>query len=182
MAWATGTRPKAPKIRKPTVAPTGPRALGLRRAPAVVPDPLSMDFGIGFDSMSEKLIYYACFVLLGPERPGVWRYQDPVISGIFQVARSDFAVYQGRRRTVMRVQTSFFHYGAGARKQAYDLRQRLALEQFGWRVIDLPEERFVADRTGGAAIALVKRALRGEEVDNPVTAGTSVARPTRVVR
>lgn len=179
--WSAGHRPKAPQPTRPAAAPSGPKRYGLRRDPVLLSGPFAVEFPVKFDSMPERMMYWAYFTLLGPEKYGVWRYQDPVIAGLFEVARVDFTLWRGNRRIAARVQTPIFHYGAGADKKAYDARQRLLLEMAGWIVVDIPEERFVDDKSGTAAIVIAKKSLRGEEEADPVTSGTSFGRPTRLV-
>lgn len=181
MSWSVGRRPKPPKKKGPPVAPTGPKALGLRRVPELGSGPFAVDFPIAFGSLPERMLYWAFWTLLGPERYGVWRYQDPVIAGLFELARVDFTLYVGGHKIAVRVQGEFPHYGSGAAKVAYDERQRLGLEHAGWLVVDVPSGRFENDPTGGAAIVAAKKAMRGEEEEDPRTAGTSFARPTRLV-
>lgn len=133
-----------------------------------------------FASRSEWIWYWASEKVLGPEDPDTWRYQDPAMMGATRAGstRIDF-VYYGPRRIACRIQTERFHLAVAFRKQGYDVNQRVALEQAGWNVVDVYEEQYIHDRSGQTAIILLKRVLANQEAPNPITTGTTLARPAR---
>lgn len=122
----------------------------------------------GSNSLSEWLFYCALEKELGPE--GVdWTYQSSYLGGRYMRGGAviDFVIFTPRYNIGIRIQSFYFHVSAEQEKQSSDLEQRIRLEQYGLRVIDVYEQDFIGDRTGNAARRLVRMALAGEEMPNP---------------
>lgn len=185
---------RPPRLRRPPAIPTGPRLYGVTREPERLGGPGSPPAGFvgATTSASEWVVYWALAKALGtpadPRQPPFlggegWTYQAPYNGGNDVLGGSiiDFVVYAGASRNDpllpfedvgIRVQTERFHVFASAGTQAADLDLKVGLSHV-LRVADVYEQDFIGDRSGQAAIILVKRAMAGIEAINPITGGTA---------
>ena len=175
-----GPRFRNPGVFKPkkllkAILPIGPRYLAQDYVhPQQIGGPGQPPAGFigGTNSVSEWYIYWALTKILGPEGEG-WTYQSSYLGGrrIRGGAVVDFVVFTPRYNIGLRVQTFYFHLAAGSIKQSSDLEQRIALESYGLRIVDIYEQDFIGDPTGQSAIRVVLNALNGNESANPRTYG-----------
>jgi len=155
----------------------GPRALGFTGKPPKPqggPGNPPAGFVGGTTSLTEWYVYWALTKILGPEGDS-WAYQNSYQGGRHIPGGSvvDFVVYQPMKTLLIRVQTFRFHFTLGSQKQAYDVEQYYALSDLpGYRVIDVYEQDFIDDPTGGKVLKVMIDALNGEEHANPLAFGT----------
>ncbi len=180
----------SPLPRRPTSLPTGPRIYRETKRNTIyiggpgLPPP---GFKFARNSASEWPWYWASMRVLDPDRnPRLppfyggesWKYQTqelPLFAGDFGRARStnvDFLYLLSFPPLAIRIQTYRFHQDVPSLKQEYDNRQLLALLGY-FDTIDVYEGDFLADRTGGAAIQMVRRVLGLEQTTSPLRAGTT---------
>lgn len=172
-------RPQIPKVKKQTLRPQPPQQFprvwsaeylgGPGEAPAWIITPTT--------SASEWMIYWALEKTLGPQGEGKWGYQ---ISSNNSSTIIDFVVWDRTPRIAIRVQSERYHLATLQHKHTYDRLQREMLERSGYKVIDVYEEHFLGDKTGRAAIAVTKDALKGIERPSPIRYKTGMSRPVRV--
>ncbi len=79
----------------------------------------------------------------------------------------DFVIFTPRYNIGIRIQSFYYHIAASQEKQVSDYEQRMALERYGLRIVDVYEQDYIHDLTGNAARRLVRMALAGEEMPNP---------------
>lgn len=171
-------RPNIPRVSKQTLRPQPPRQFprvhdedyvgGPGEAPAWIVTPTT--------SISEWYVYWALERILGPEGEGKWGYQ---ISSNNSATIIDFVIWDREPRLALRVQSERFHIATLQRRHTYDRLQREMLERSGYKVIELYEEHFIRDKTGRAAMAVVRDALKGRERPSPIRYKTGRARPVR---
>lgn len=179
------------QLRRPTVAPRGPRLLRLDAAPGSTnnflepPDGWSGAFP-GGASRDEWGGYHALAIIFNdpptPRKPpyvgGVnWLYQaaDPLTGGRQAVGGSisDYLIRESPitgKAMVIRLQTEFFHIMGAAEVIARDLYQKTHLSGYT-QVVDVFSQWFMGDESGAAAVATFRRALAGDESANPITFG-----------
>jgi len=110
--------------------------------------------------------------------PHAFAYQDPFEGGRIggpggQVF--DFTVFftPKGQPLVIRVQGSYWHYGADAEKQARDFNLLTRAAQF-YRIEDVWDYELMADDTGESAVKVIKAILLGFRSQSPITAGINV--------
>lgn len=151
--------------------PVGPRAL---MASLLQPQRISgcgnppAGFIGGSNSLSEWLFYCALTKELGPEGDQ-WTYQSSYLGGRYQRGGAvvDFVIFTPRYNIGVRIQSFYYHVAANTEKQVSDYEQRMALERYGLRIVDVYEQDYIHDLTGNAARRLIRLALAGEEMPNP---------------
>ncbi len=179
--------PRLPKL--PVVFATGPNVLGLRRRPGSVNGPGDPPYGFvgATTSLDEWFIYFACAkVFNDPEDPrkppffggADWGYQ--IGTGAFTRERGsaviDFLFYFNNERVALRIQTPYFHDRIDAAQQGYDLLQIIYLQKEGFRVQDVYSQDFVGDKSGQAAIIVVKEAIGRIQRPSTITSTRSTVR------
>lgn len=160
-----------------------PQSLG---GPGPVPSWFNAsNFGGGTPAADEWPIYWACLrYFKGP--PGQdWLYQTKIAASLPGGIKPDFVIIRVTPNVVMRVQSERYHQAVPFNQAVYDLEQRIALERFGYRVIDLFPQYFIVDGsaergygylTGQASIRAVIEAEQGRQRMNPRGTQTSFAR------
>lgn len=128
-------------------------------------------------SKSEGYIWWALEKVLGPPGETSWGYQ---ISSNNSATIIDFVVWDRQPRIAIRVQSERFHIATLADRHTYDRQQREMLERSGYKVVDVYEEHFLKDKSGFAAIMVVKDALKGIERPSPIAYKTGQSRPVRL--
>lgn len=171
-------RPTIPRVEKKTARPQPPRRFprptkgayvgGPGIAPAWIITPTT--------SVSEWYIYWALRKIKGDAGDGNWGYQ---ISSNNSKTIIDFVIWDANPRIAIRVQSERFHIAVPNDKHRYDKLQREMLERSGYKVIDVYEEHFLRDKTGQAAILIVKDALKGIQKPTPIKYRTGASRPAR---
>lgn len=130
-------------------------------------------FGGATVSAAEGFVYWALLQLLGKPEVAGWTYQGKLAGGRHLPGGQmpDFEVWSQTPALIMRVQGERFHLQAGPRKIALDEEDARAMQQMGFRVIDLFPTQYVNDRTGQAVILIVRDALKGIQRPNPASSG-----------
>jgi hypothetical protein len=165
-----------PKVKRQTAMPQPKKVFGSagRRVFFGGPELFAAQFIGPTTSKSEGYIYWALLKVLGPAGEGSWGYQ---ISSNNSATIIDFVIWNQQPRLAWRVQSERFHIATLQYKHTYDRLQKEMLERSGYKVIDLYEEHFLKDKTGRAAILLVKDALKGRQRPSPIRYKTGLARP-----
>lgn len=179
-------------FRRPTVAPSGPEILGLRkqRVHTGGPGQPPPGFVTATTSAVEWVWYWASAVYLrsppDPRQPPyigdgiLWSYQVPDDAHDVRALGSyvsDFVYYLGTGQTVVRIDTYYYHIAADPEQQARDLYQKLHGNAENVIVVSAYDASFMGDPTGRAAVAAVADAIAGREIVSPIRGGTA-----RVVR
>lgn len=145
-------------------------------------------FLVATNSLTEWYVYWACFKALsipsdprtsGPPFmgvPGFFTYQTPMQGGRTLPGGSvpDFVIERTATGVpvIMRVVTEYWHIYTSVAKQVSDMLQKQRLED-EVDVIDIYDYTFMHDRTGQAAVQVVKGAAGLIEMPDPFRAGTA---------
>ena len=174
-----GRRPKIPRPPRPTIFPSGPKALGLDKDPVLSPKIVPEMFpGVEFASVDELYPYWALTKILGPE--GVnWFYQKSEMGGRHLPGGSvlDFSIEDRQPPIALRVQTERFHVGVSSHKRAYDYEQKIFLWNSGYQVADIYSHQYIQDETGQRCLRLVYAVLNGHLSADPALSGSASVRP-----
>ena len=154
----------------------GPAVLGLAQGPEEQrsgPGEPPEGFVTGTTSKTEWYVYWALLKLCPPI--GVeFTYQESYQGGRHIPGGSvvDFVIYMPLQTILMRVQTYRFHFTLGANKQYSDFEQKVALgDNEDMVVVDIYEQDFIDDDTGGQVLLVVLDAMNGIERTNPLATG-----------
>lgn len=125
----------------------------------------------GIVSRSEWFIYWALRKVKGPPGDFSWANQVPAGGGRGQRGGAiiDFVIWDQEPRLAIRIQTDRFHIASPTSIHSYDEASKRMLERVGYKVIDIYEQHFLSDKSGKAAIAIVREALKGQQRPNPIT-------------
>jgi hypothetical protein len=179
-------RPVGPK--KAPVVSRGPRVYNLTKEPTHLGPPGEPPEGFLTvkTTRPEWYIYWALARVLGmgakardvrsaPFDGGLplWTYQAYVDASAAAQTNIDFVIWAPFPRgtpIAIRVQTEYFHNFASSATQAYDRTHRERL-QGGFEVADVFDFDFMRDKTGRAAVVLVKKILGLIEPGNAQRSG-----------
>lgn len=179
-------RPARPAGPSRAQRPGGFKRYGIHKAPVSLGGPGVPPkwFLTGNVSAEEWPIYWACLAIYG-EGPGAqWTFQSRIAPNAPGGVKPDFVLRQVPA-VVMRVQAERYHVAVETWKAAYDIQQRLVLEQIGFVVVDLFPQHYIIDKTdeggygyltGQAAILAVRNAQQHRQRMNPRGTGTNFAR------
>lgn len=160
------------RLKRPPARPTGPRVFSTAKrtihtgGPGTAPP----DFVGPTTSQDEWYFYWAAKRVLDPDQDPrqppfhggrLWEFQSPELGGFSRSLGSavvDFLFKISNPFLVVRIQTYRFHTAADANQQFHD-RTQLANLSRQFDVRDVYSEDFIGDRTGQAAIVVVKEVL-----------------------
>ena len=168
---------RIPKVQKQTLRPEPPKKFpkgGFKGRYTGGPGPAPAWIITPTTSASEWFIFWALLQILGEPGEGSWGYQ---ISSNGGRAIIDFVIWNRPTRLAIRVQSEWYHIAVLQRKQTYDRQQKEMLKRSGYDVNDVYEEHFLHDKTGFAAIMVMKDAIRGIERPSPISYKTGKSRP-----
>lgn len=181
------TRP--PRLRKLPSLPSGPRLYQSTKAAPRLGGPGEPPPGFitATNSTTEWMVYWGLAKVLGLPKnprqppfigyPGLWKYQVPFEGGRHTPGGQvvDFIIQASPFNptpVALRVQTERYHIFTDVAKQVLD---RILLARLGkhYRLADLFEQDWVADKTGQAVIVAIKKSLFGGTASNPIRARTA---------
>lgn len=127
----------------------------------------------GTTSRTEWYVWWALDKILKPA--GIeFSYQSSFQGGRHVPGGSvvDFVIYMPLYEILLRVQTYRFHFALGSDKQSYDMEQKIELsDNEGVIVVDIYEQDFIDDETGGKVLQVCNEAINGVERSNPLATG-----------
>lgn len=174
---------RPPRPSGATQRPGGSKRYGLHRAPQEEggPGPPPAWFLSGNVGADEWPFWWACrAVFRQPPGQGEWLFQTRIAAQLPGGIKPDFVFTGQFPNIVARVQSDYLHVAVPYNKFAYDREQRLALENFGFLVIDVYPQYYLVDDygvlTGQAAIRTVHETRQGRQRMNPRGTMTSWAR------
>lgn len=194
-AWQDANRKKErrdlvrpPRLRTITAVPRGPRMYALKeghyKGPLTEPPP---GFVSATTSASEWVLYWAMFKALDipadPRMPPfmgyppIFYYQSEQFGGRQMAGGAvvDYVIQGGAKTSQnigIRLVTERFHIYNGEDVHWHDTNQLWRLSE-RMRIIDIYDQDFLPDKTGAAAVALIKDGIAGRTTPNPMTDGTT---------
>lgn len=177
--WAgVRSRARPPQPPKGTARPGGMKRYGAHVRPVVVGGPGTPPswFLTGNNSPEEWYIWWACRVVY-KQKPGegLWLYQTRIAPQLPGGIKPDF-VHLQQPNVVQRVQSDRYHVQVNSWKAAYDIEQRLVLQQMRFIVIDTYPQYYMDDESGKKAILMVREAQNHIQRADPRYTRTSWAR------